>query len=213
MCLGKVNLQKIKSKGVFIFKDRKESSFFFVFVIANLVVDQWSKIKAEAALMLWQDPENLKLYQGDFVPLGHLGNVMDADHNYLSLALNYVRNQGAAWGFLSDLNDKIRVPLFYGITFFAVLMILKFIKDMPHHYRLGRFALFLIFSGALGNLADRILLGYVIDFIAVQWSVPLPFLGRWSYEFPRFNWADSTISVGVTLLLIHMIFFEENKKT
>ena len=54
-------------------------------------------------------------------------------------------------------------------------------------------------SGALGNLADRLRLGYVVDFVRYHWNDPLPGLGT---EWPTFNFADATITVGVVLLLL-----------
>lgn len=56
-----------------------------------------------------------------------------------------------------------------------------------------------IVSGALGNLTDRLRLGYVVDFIRVYWNEPLPLIGS---EWPTFNIADVTITIGVALLLI-----------
>src|SRR5690625_5319071 len=61
-------------------------------------------------------------------------------------------------------------------------------------------ALALILGGALGNVYDRVLLGYVVDFIVVHYR---------SYHFPAFNIADSAITVGAFLLIIDMLFRSE----
>ena len=82
-----------------------------------------------------------------------------------------------------------------------------YMRSTPAHHRLARFALCLIFSGAVGNFIDRIRLGYVIDWIDVEWNI----LG-WTYNFPSFNVADSCITVGVTLLLFDLLFLEARRK-
>ena len=69
------------------------------------------------------------------------------------------------------------------------------------HY-LETTSLVLIFSGGLGNLIDRVLLGYVVDFIHVYYN---------SYSFYVFNLADSFISLGIIVYLIYFMFFESIK--
>ena len=107
--------------------------------------------------------------------------------------LTYVRNKGAAFGILAD--SAVRIPFFIGISIVAMIGILWYLQRISDNRKLARFALALVFSGALGNLIDRIRLGEVIDFLDVFWR---------SYHWPAFNVADSAITVGVTLLLIDM---------
>lgn len=114
--------------------------------------------------------------------------------------LTYVRNKGAAFGILAD--SAFRVPFFITVSLVAMLGILWYIKSIQSSQRVAIFALSLIFSGALGNLIDRIRLGEVIDFLDVFWR---------SYHWPAFNVADSAITIGVTLLLIDM-WREDRKK-
>lgn len=206
-------------------------------VLGSLGLDQASKITAENNLMVWQSDKNLKEYQGRRYPVwstGELSSPLDEDPGfYLAFNFNYVRNQGAAWGFLSDMDDSYRIPFFYLVTFFAVLVILLYLRNTPHSHRLARFTLTLILSGALGNFLDRIIRGYVIDFLDFRWVVPLPFqidmninffpslldflniqinTNAWRYNFPNFNWADSAITVGVVLLMIDMLILEQLRK-
>jgi signal peptidase II len=114
--------------------------------------------------------------------------------------LTYVRNKGAAFGILAD--SAIRIPFFIAIAVVALLAILWYMNRLRHDQRIAMFALSLVFSGALGNLIDRIRLGEVIDFLDVFW-------GR--HHWPAFNVADSAISIGVTLLIIDM-WLEERKR-
>lgn len=208
------------------------SSFpLLLMIIGSLGIDQASKFTAEQELMVWQDPDNLKHYQGRRLPIWSIGTPtspgQNAENFYLGFNFNYIRNQGAAWGMLSDLDDQYRIPFFFCMTLFAISLISFYFISTPPHHRLARFAFALVLSGALGNFTDRVLRGYVIDFLDVRWTIPLawnqgftlPLLnwsvggGSWSYNFPNFNWADSTISIGVLLLLIDLAIFEPKRSS
>ncbi len=114
--------------------------------------------------------------------------------------LTYVRNKGAAFGILSD--NAVRIPFFITVSIVAMLGILWYIKSLRDNQKLAYFSLSLVFSGALGNLIDRIRLGEVIDFIDVFWQ---------RHHWPAFNVADSAITIGVALLFIEM-WREDRKK-
>ena len=114
--------------------------------------------------------------------------------------LTYVRNKGAAFGILAD--SSIRMPFFITVSIVAMLGILWYIKQFREDQKLAILSLSLVFSGAFGNLIDRIRLGEVIDFLDVFW-------GR--YHWPAFNVADSAITIGVTLLFIEMWLTDRNK--
>ena len=114
--------------------------------------------------------------------------------------LTYVRNKGAAFGILAD--SAFRIPFFITVSLVAMLGILWYIRTIQNTQTMTIVALSLIFSGAFGNLIDRVRLGEVIDFLDVFWQ---------SYHWPAFNVADSAITIGVTLLLIDM-WREDRKK-
>ena len=114
--------------------------------------------------------------------------------------LTYVRNKGAAFGILAD--NAVRIPFFITVSIIAMLGILWYIKRLRDDQRLAIYSLSLVFSGALGNLIDRIRLGEVIDFLDVFWQ---------RHHWPAFNVADSAITVGVTLLFIEMWREERNR--
>lgn len=107
--------------------------------------------------------------------------------------LTYVRNKGAAFGILAD--NAVRIPFFITVSIVAMLGILWYIKRIRDDQKLALFSLSLIFSGAFGNLIDRIRLGEVIYFLDVFWQ---------HHHWPAFNVADSAITVGVTLLFVEM---------
>ncbi len=86
---------------------------------------------------------------------------------------------------LSEINDKVRVPLFYGITVLAVILIGGYLRTTPYHHRFTRLGLIFILSGALGNFLDRIHRGYVVDFVDTEWRI-----FGWQHHFAIFNIAD-----------------------
>lgn len=181
-----------------------------IMVIGSVGVDQVTKLAAEKNLMVWEHENNLKLYQGRAHYVWSTADIPPGKRSsefYLYFGFNYVRNQGAAWGMLANMSDKIRVPFFYVMTLLAVIIILYYLKVTPHGHRLARFALALILSGAIGNFLDRVRVGYVIDWIDVRWNI-----GGWFYHFPNFNIADSCISVGVFMLLVDSLFLEFLRK-
>jgi signal peptidase II len=115
---------------------------------------------------------------------------------FLNLCLSF--NRGAAFGFLHAAAGWQRW-FFVTVGVLICVSILVWLCRLPKQEKLICTALVLIFGGALGNLWDRLLLGYVVDFIQLH-------LGQW--YFPTFNLADSAISVGATLVL-----FTFNRRT
>lgn len=111
------------------------------------------------------------------------------------LRLIYVKNTGAAFSIFSEHVE------FLGIVsaIFSVLIVIYAIKTKPVHL-IHRLSISFIFAGAVGNGIDRIVRGYVIDFIETVFI-----------EFPVFNIADIAITTGAVLLIIYMLFFEPKK--
>ena len=110
--------------------------------------------------------------------------------------LTYVQNRGAAFGILSDADLPYQSLLFSVVSILALGAIAVYAWKLPVTSRLPRAALALIMGGAVGNLLDRMRLGYVIDYVDVYW-------GR--HHWPAFNVADSAISVGVALLVLDIL--------
>jgi len=116
--------------------------------------------------------------------------------------LTYVRNPGAAFGFLAQASPAFRSFFFSAVAVIAVFLILYFIIRHKEGTLLQTTALSLISGGALGNLLDRVRFGEVVDFLDF-------YVG--SYHWPAFNVADSAISVGACLLL-YEIFRKKEKQ-
>ncbi|HYZ89791.1 MAG TPA: signal peptidase II [Myxococcales bacterium] len=115
----------------------------------------------------------------------------------------YAENRGAAWGFLSGAGDRFRVPFFYLISVAAVIFIFSYFRKLGTSQRYLQIALALVLGGAIGNTVDRLIHGYVIDFIDWHWNDP--FWQRPSLHWPTFNVADSAITVGLVMLFLEML--------
>lgn len=116
----------------------------------------------------------------------------------------YTQNRGAAWGFLSGAAEAFRVPFFHLVTIAAVIFILSYYRKLLEDQRYLQVALALLLGGALGNGTDRVLRGYVIDFIDWHWGDP-----NWlrpGLHWPTFNIADCGVSIGLVLLFLEMLF-------
>jgi len=116
------------------------------------------------------------------------------------LDLHYIRNSGAAFGFLAGSHSAFRLPFFIGVSVIAVGIILYLFYKMEESETLAPIALALVLGGAVGNLVDRIRLGEVIDFIYFHYK---------RFAWPAFNVADIAITSGVILLIFRMLFLEE----
>ena len=110
--------------------------------------------------------------------------------------LVYVMNPGAAFGFLAGASAAFRYIFFTGITAVAILLIIYYLVKNQHGSTVTVVSLTLIFSGAVGNLIDRIRFGAVVDFLDF-------YLG--TFHWPAFNVADSAITVGAILMIWEMV--------
>jgi signal peptidase II len=112
------------------------------------------------------------------------------------LDMTHVRNTGAAFGLLNAADFPGKAAVMIGVAALALLAIAAYGAQLGFHERLARFGLALILGGAVGNLVDRAVRGFVIDFVDVYW-------GTW--HFWAFNVADAAISVGAVLVILDMI--------
>lgn len=110
--------------------------------------------------------------------------------------LTYLENRGAAFGILQD-----RRIFFILITVAIVLYLLYyFYKSYKTNPIILNIALSMIISGALGNFYDRLINGYVVDFVEFSFV-----------NFPVFNIADIFVTLGCALMIIYIIFVHEDK--
>ena len=107
--------------------------------------------------------------------------------------LTSIRNPGAAFGFLSQVNPSFRIPFFIVVSLLALSIIFFLLLKVEERDKRQSVALSLIAGGAMGNLIDRIQLGHVVDF--------LDFHLRSQWHYPAFNFADVAICLGVGILI------------
>lgn len=154
-------------------------AIFGSIALIGLVVDQLTKLYIDRSMQMFQS-----------IP------VIDGLFN-----ITYVRNKGAAFSFLS--HASWRLPFFIAISAVAAVVIVIAFNRLRNDQRLAQVSLAMIFSGAVGNLIDRVRRGEVVDFLDVYWR---------AYHWPAFNVADSMICVGVALLALDMLREEQRQK-
>lgn len=121
--------------------------------------------------------------------------------------ITYVRNFGAAFGFLAQSHASFREIFFLSMPPIALLVILLILRSVRDNDWWQIVALSSVFGGAIGNYIDRLRFRYVIDFLDFHYND--------KYTWPAFNIADSAIVCGVGLLLFLMLTEkqEENKSS
>jgi signal peptidase II len=144
-----------------------------------LVIDQLTKRVVDTSMQLHETIELIPFFQ-----------------------LTYMRNEGAAFSFLSGAGGWQRW-FFIGLAVIASVFICFWLKRLANTQRWEAIAWALVLGGALGNLIDRILYGYVIDFLDVYY-------GDW--HWPALNVADSAITLGVILLLMDSFWPTQSKR-
>ncbi len=154
----------------------------------------------------------LLLISGLFVALDQLTKVYVHTHFHLGESISvipnffnftYVRNFGAAFGFLAESHPSFRELFFLSMPPIALVIILGILRGVKDDDTKQIIALSSIFGGAIGNYIDRLRFRYVIDFLDFH------IYNRWSW--PAFNIADMAIVGGVGLLLL-LMFLENRKK-
>lgn len=110
--------------------------------------------------------------------------------------LTYINNDGAAFSILVGKRNFLIL-----IAVLAIVMLIRYIKKNNIQNKLELVSISLIIGGSLGNLMDRVIRGYVIDFLDFK---------IFNYNFPIFNLADTFIVIGVFLLLLKEIRKENN---
>ena len=134
-----------------------------------------------------------KNYALDYFIINH--SLLKNDFLYFTLAFNH----GAAFSFLSEAGGWQR--WFFIIFSFIVILIIAYITASDENSPYIAFSF--VIGGALGNLNDRIIYGYVVDFIEFHYK---------TLYWPIFNFADVAISIGVILLLYNMFLNKKNIK-
>ena len=131
----------------------------------------------------WNIVQNFELYQEKVIVPGFF-------------SLFYIQNEGAAWGIFQG-----KMVFFYLVTLIVVGYLVYMFQQEKNKTKLVGISFALILSGAIGNFIDRLLNGYVVDMFRLDFI-----------NFPIFNVADVCLTVGVVLMLIHVLFFGKEEK-
>lgn len=151
-----------------------------------------TKSSSNPRLIQWLLLALLVILADQFTKLLILSSFQYGDSRFVTSFFNIVRvhNTGAAFSFLAGAAGWQRW-FFIGLGLAATVFIVWMLRRHGHQ-TLFALALALILGGAIGNVVDRLLHGYVVDFIQLHWR---------GWYFPSFNIADSAISVGAALLI------------
>ena len=120
--------------------------------------------------------------------------------------ISYIMNSGIAFGLFDDHPSPHKSLLLIIISIIALGIILYIFLSLPKNIKLSGLAMGLIFGGAIGNLIDRIVRGRVVDFL--DFDIPdihLRFLNIDLTRWPTFNFADTSVLVGIVMLLVIII--------
>jgi signal peptidase II len=144
-------------------------------------------------LVMWLSIALIIIVLDQFTKTLILHYFLHGDSHYVTSFFNIVRvhNSGAAFSFLAGASGWQRW-FFIGLGIVVSGFIVWMLRTQGHQ-KLFAWSLSLILGGAVGNVVDRMLHGYVVDFLDFHWA---------GWHFPAFNVADSAISVGAALLIL-----------
>jgi signal peptidase II len=146
-----------------------------------LVLDQWTKYEVQQRLYLHQ---TIKVINGFF-------------------NLTHLRNTGGAFGIFGGEKGGLGSLFFIVVSLIAIGSIIFFFLKMKEDEKNLSLSLSLILSGAIGNLADRLLYGEVVDFLDFY---------LFSYHWPAFNVADSSITIGIGLMGLELLILDKKRR-
>ena len=113
--------------------------------------------------------------------------------------ITYVRNTGAAWSIFSGETLGLII-----VSLIIIFFIIYYISKNKPSSKIEKIGYAMILGGSFGNLLDRIIYGYVIDFLDFN---------IFGYDYPIFNLADSFIFIGVVLIVIYTWRYENGNKS
>lgn len=156
---------------------RRKMIMFSVIAVFVIVADQITKHLIDSAM--------------------RLGERIEIIPNFLDI--RYVSNTGAAFGIMAKLPDVARLPFLIGVSVIAMILILYLFVKAEDDRVAYQVSLALVFSGAVGNLIDRVWLRAVRDFVDAHIH---------NLHWPVFNVADSAITVGIIILAYELLIRE-----
>ena len=144
---------------------------WIIIIAASVILDQITKMLVVNGMALYESIHLIK-------------NV---------LSFTYIHNYGAAWGMLSD-----HRWVFIVVTALAIIVMPIFLYKYRNLHWMFGLSLSLIIGGAIGNMIDRVFLGYVVDFIQATFI-----------DFPVFNVADICVVCGAIMMFVYVAFIDK----
>ena len=111
-------------------------------------------------------------------------------------SLTRVHNTGAAFGLMNNIDFPLKAAVLALLQTAALIGLTVYVAMLAPHQRLTRLGLSFVIGGAIGNLIDRVIYGYVLDFFDFY---------RGGWHFWAFNVADAAINIGVALMILDML--------
>ena len=165
-------------------------------VLGIIGLDLGTKWFAEKHYLLYSSERAISIYSSKRDLITNIGSLQSENSSWVRLSITYVRNTGAAWGFMGSLSETYR-PLFFKLITIFLILLLIFVFIRSPHSTYAYLGYSWVLGGACGNLIDRYYLHYVVDWIDVEWN-----LFHWQYQFPIFNIADVAINIGAVFLIL-----------
>ena len=196
-------------------KAKKPLISLIIILVVSVALDQATKQWAQNALL----SEAFHEKEGEYPVCGNISEslrrerfiarhresqkVIDGFFNF-----RYVENCASAFGMMNRVPESFRFPFFLIVSVLALLFIPYLYLQTPANQRLMLYGLPFILGGAIGNLLDRIIFRYVIDFIG--WYITI---GGKEHHWPTFNIADAAIVIGIGLMLLQTFLIKQKKTT
>ena len=160
---------------------------------AGAATSTFKAVAPSGGMLQWLGLATILLIADQFTKVLIVGYYQLGDSTLVTSFFNVVRvhNTGAAFSFLAGASGWQRW-FFTAIGLIAAVAIVWMLKSHAGQ-KLFAFALACILGGAIGNVIDRVLYGYVVDFLDFHW---------YGWHFPAFNIADSAITVGAACLIL-----------
>ena len=156
-------------------KKIKEEKFYYFIIFIIFVLDYLTKFWITKKISPYHTKEIIKGF----------------------FSLTHIHNRGAVFGFLATSPNPNIFILLTILSFAAFVFIIYYFLRIPATEKYLKFSLSLVLGGAFGNLLDRLIHGYVIDFFDFYIK---------KYHWPAFNIADASITIGAIILIATIIF-------
>jgi signal peptidase II len=151
---------------------------------------EWVRLILVSSVVVFLDQLTKALIQMQLELYGRIVVI----ENFLNII--HIMNPGGAFGFMASGSPEIRKLIFLFLSSIVALFVLWFYLKCAEHYPILSYGLAMIFGGAVGNLIDRFHHGMVVDFLDF-------YIG--TYHWPAFNIADSAITIGMGILIAHIL--------